>query len=422
MRLPDIPTWAKWAGLAIGAVVGGARMMALAADPTLAVWQQVASAVAAIGLAALTLLFSWFTILSLPRVVNWRQRRDQRRATRQAAAEQERCRAEHSAEITAWETFFEAAHSVIHYPIEVREERLPLDLAWSEFLRNLPTAERTAEALPEPHRKPALAHVRAIRQAAETEGKAVPAWPERGTVIDACYDFNEWMSKRRMRHFLPLYSRCGLREPFWTDRIKCLSAEELGSQAARDSDPLTVVPRLTELAGATDLPTSSYFHAGVGNPQFAVLAVKNDGDRNLDALVIEVQLDGKDCAGCGAWATEAGSEFTRPSPDGARLVVGAKRLLVLAVAYLDHRPPDHQRWYRVGLAGDMAHYFDSVAVMATSGTNIGPHPRFTVRFRGEAIDHTAAFRLGFEGAKPTITAAPASRSAIDQGERVTRIT
>lgn len=156
-----------------------------------------------------------------------RRRRAQRKAERQWAL----CRAQHGREIAVWEEFYDAGVTALHYVFEVREERLPLALAWPWFLYHLPRAVRAGEALPEPLRTRALALLAKIEGAVEETGGAAPASRD-NSLTGACYALRDWMSDRRIKQFLPLYGRCGLSEPFWPTRIKTLSPAELESTPA----------------------------------------------------------------------------------------------------------------------------------------------------------------------------------------------
>lgn len=150
-------------------------------------------------------------------VERWRHRREFRRAEK----ERKRCREVHAAEIAAWEAFFEAAHYAIHCPLEIRDERLSPDSDWQSYFReHLERARTLAQALPEPHRSPALRRLSAIDQAVEDQGLTVALYPRSSRFLDAVGDLRDWMSENRIRYFLKLYSRCGLNEPSWTHRIK----------------------------------------------------------------------------------------------------------------------------------------------------------------------------------------------------------
>jgi hypothetical protein len=153
---------------------------------------------------------------------------------------QARQRARHGAQIRAWESFYEAAGRATYYLHEVYHDRLPLELAWPEFLRQLPDAKRAADALPAELRNPALVHLRRLSDRA-AKGGATPSSSEFRAVYEGCNELGLWIDHQKRDRFpRKLYLRCGLQEPYWPDRIKTLSAEQLRANATPpDGQPST---------------------------------------------------------------------------------------------------------------------------------------------------------------------------------------
>lgn len=197
---------------------------------------------------SLGLFLAFLTMLvGIPANAPWGKRVGRRLrnawVSRRISREQARCRAQHGEEIKAWESFYEAASRATHYPHESYHDRLPLDLAWPEFLRQLPRAEQAAHALPDELRVPALAHLRRLSDRAATCG-VTPSSSECSAIYEGCNELGLWIDHQRRDRFpRKLYLRCGLQEPYWPDRLETLSADQLRADATPpEGEPSTTAP------------------------------------------------------------------------------------------------------------------------------------------------------------------------------------
>lgn len=152
-----------------------------------------------------------------------------KRARRRVLADQKRARALHGEDLTAWETFYESAQQAIYYSLEVREERLPLSLAWPWFLHYLQECRGRTEALPARLREDALKRLKWISQAIERDGPMIPTGLGASGIVMACLEFRDWLLECRVRRYLDLYRQCGRTEPDWQTRLHLLSADQLES-------------------------------------------------------------------------------------------------------------------------------------------------------------------------------------------------
>jgi hypothetical protein len=111
--------------------------------------------------------------------------------------------------------------------------------------------------------------------------------------------------------------------------------------------------------------------AALSYPHFGAISVENNGQRNLGSLIARVEIDGEERPAYGVWLSESPTSFAPLSDDGIGLVVGAKRLLVLAVTFRPRvtRGPDTS-WFLVSSRLDAHHYFH-VGRLVESGTNLG---------------------------------------------------
>lgn len=238
----DIPVWARWLALSLGSVgasFGGFRL-AMGARVTEG-YEHLAPALESMSalLLALSIALLFFIPAGTSRGQQIRRRLRNKWVTWRIKRKQAECLASHGEEIRAWEQFYEAATRAVHYILEVENERLPIELAWPEFLRQMPAAVKAAEVLPEPRRQQASQLLIRIKNVAEKGWDGQPAWATPSSIVNACYDLGSWMSRQRIDHFLSLYRRCGLDEPSWTHRITTLSKEEL---AATSLDAAALTP------------------------------------------------------------------------------------------------------------------------------------------------------------------------------------
>ena len=172
---------------------------------------------------------------------------------------------------------------------------------------------------------------------------------------------------------------------------------KLWQPARQKPEPLSFSEKVMKLPMPDELRGQEKIAVAFADPHFGLVAVKNEGTRNISSLIPEVNIDGRETASSGAWTTEQGKTFEPLDTNGVTLNVGAKRLLVVAVAF----PTEKDRgwgggvWYPVHSGMESKYYFDKVRVLARD-RNLGTSARIEVRFRAEGVDQTIRFNLAFE--------------------------